>query len=375
MRKDKDVAKAGSSKRSPAVAAKASAAATAKQSKRSTVKVVEVELSSQAATGQTVAKSMGGAKPATVMAPVSKAADPKVKVARPKARIVAKAKRPVEVATDTASETIPPEILLAPTPEILKPFRLAAEENRRRIRAGRTTAAGFLAKPLKNGKKYSIDLRLHSPGSQGFFSIGGFDPGPALVRLAKVKGLDMIALTDFFNASYIDLVRETAVKSKLTVLPGIDLRCRIGSCDEVFMAAMFPESRTGADLFRVLDKLGVPESARGRRDYCLRQPFSEVLALIEAEGGLMIPSRLDKTPYRQLAITALVEEFGFHAFDLVYPESIEYFKKRWASGGFTFFTFSNATALGQIGSRIAELKLSAPTFGGLKEIVSRRPFA
>ena len=269
----------------------------------------------------------------------------------------------------------PPAPILAPTPELLKPFRAAAKKNRlsaKEQEKNRASRANFLAKPMKKGKKYLIDLRVHTPGTVGYFAAGGIEPGPALVRLAQVKGLDILGLTDYYNASLIDAVLPAAQKAGLSILPGLDLCCSVGGCREVFVVTLFPENTPSATLFAVLEQLGVPRQAYGRKDYVLDRPFSEVLQIVEGCGGVVIPSRIDKTPYRQLAIAALVEEYGFHAFDLAHPDSPEFFWDRWPSGSFTFFSFSNANALGQIGNRAGRIKLGQPGYEGLRELVRRR---
>ena len=275
----------------------------------------------------------------------------------------------------TVIETSVEQPLLAPTPEMLKNFRRACKASRSMSKQNGKTAkvaGSFIAKPIKNGKKYLVDLRVHSPGTEGYFSVGGVDPGPAVVSLAKVKGLDIIAVTDYFNASYIDIVRRAAERTKMAVIPGVTLRCAIGNCREVYMLALFPETLTGSDIFALLEELGVPREMYGHGDYCLDTPFDTILSAVENRGGVVIPSRIDKTPYRLLSATALINDYGFHAFDLVYPDNTEYFQDRWPGGEFTILTFSKANALGQIGSRVAKLRMVEPGFEGIKALVKRR---
>ncbi len=275
-----------------------------------------------------------------------------------------------------AAATEVPAYLQPPSPSLLRSFRKAAEEKRKLARAVQKAKAKgekFLAKPLKQGKKYSIDLRIHSPASIGYFSTGGVDPAPALVRLAKVKGIDTIAVTDFHDASFVDLVRSLASGTPVTIIPGVDIRCQVEDCREVYLTALFPETTTAVDIERILQVLEIPQEARGRRDFCLATPLKQILETVESNGGIVIPSRVDKTPYRQLAISTLIEKFGFHAFDVVHPENTEFFRERWPEGEFTFFTFSNANALAQIGSRVAKVRMTSPGFEGIKELVRRRP--
>jgi hypothetical protein len=102
------------------------------------------------------------------------------------------------------------------------------------------------------------------------------------------------------------------------------------------------------------------------------RPLTEILKALDEFGGIAIPSRLDKTPNQKLVIRELVETYGFRAFDLAYMDSSEYFKKTWPKTQFHLFTFSDANALAQIGSRTARVKLPNPGFQGIRQIVMRQ---
>lgn len=220
-------------------------------------------------------------------------------------------------------------------------------------------------------KSYVLDLRIHSPASLGYMAIEGIDTAPALVRLAKVKGLDVIAVTDFYSADFIDRINLAAKDSALTVIPGTVIRCAIDGCDDVVISCLFPEGTTRSGVEAFLKAIEAPESAKGSKKFIVKKPFAEVLSLIETYGGVAIPSRMDKTPHRMGAIATLVEQYKFRAFDLAYPDSSRYFKQRWPKTKFQFFTFSNANALAQVGSRIAKVKMDVPGFAGIKGMVGR----
>lgn len=222
-------------------------------------------------------------------------------------------------------------------------------------------------------KSYVMDLRIHSPASLGYMGIEGIDTAPALVRLARVKGLDVIAVTDFYSAAYIDRVREAAKESSLTVIPGVVIRCNVGACDDVVISCLFPESCDKVHIEKFLHGLSIPASAMGNRRYRVDLPFETILQIIENFGGVALPSRMDKTPHRMAAIPTLVDQYGFRSFDLAYPDTVAFFKRRWPKVKFNLFSFSNANALAQVGSRIARIKMSTPGFEGLKDIVCRQP--
>jgi len=237
--------------------------------------------------------------------------------------------------------------------------------------AGGASLAGQIEKTRTRSKSYTLDLRIKSPASRGYLGIDGLDSAPAIVRLAKVKGLDVIAITDLFSADFVDRMVSAAKGSPLTVIPGVSIRCRLGTCDDVVMACLFEETTTAERINAFLQQLGVPASEAAKRDYLVTKPLPEILKALDAFGGIAIPSRLDKTPNQKMVIRELVETYGFRAFDLAYMDSSDYFKKNWPKTQFHLFTFSDANALAQIGSRTARVKLANPGFQGIRQIVAR----
>lgn len=220
-------------------------------------------------------------------------------------------------------------------------------------------------------KSYLMDLRIHSPASLGYLAIEGIDTAPALVRLAKVKGLDVIAVTDFYSGKFLDRIQSAARESSLTIIPGVVIRCSLAGCDDVVLSCLFPENYNTAAVEDFLRALGIPESAFGDKKYVVRLPFEQILSTVERFNGVALPSRMDKTPHRMGVLPMLVEKYGFRAFDLAYPDSSRFFKSRWPKIKFHLFSFSNANALAQVGSRIAKVKMKDPGFVGIREIVAR----
>jgi hypothetical protein len=235
----------------------------------------------------------------------------------------------------------------------------------------RATLSQQIEKSKTRQKSYVMDLRVQSPASMGYLGVEGLDSAPAIVRLAKVKGLDVIAITDFYSGEFIDRMVTAAKSSPLTVIPGVSVRCRVKTCSDVVISCLFPESITSQGISEFLRELQVPEDARGNPDYVITASIDQLLHSLASRNGVAIPSRLDKTPHRMSIIPELVETYGFRAFDLAYADSSAYFKKRWPKLKFQLFTFSDANALAQIGSRNAKVKMPTPGFEGLKELISR----
>lgn len=220
-------------------------------------------------------------------------------------------------------------------------------------------------------KSYVMDLRIYSPASLGSISIEGIDTAPALVRLAKVKGLDVIAVTDLYSGEFIDEIAEAAVESPLTVIPGVDIRCSVGVCDNVLVSCLFPETHTSESIEELLSALDIPDHAKRNENYVVEKDFGEIIEIVESHEGKCLPSRIDKTPQRLRTVPILVEEYGFRAFDITYPSTKAYFKEKWPKVKFELFSFSNATALAQVGSRIAKVKMHNPGFLGIQEVIAR----
>ncbi len=238
-------------------------------------------------------------------------------------------------------------------------------------KATKSTLRAKVQKTSTRRKSYTMDLRIHSPASLGYLGIEGIDTAPAMVRLAKVKGLDVIALTDYYSGDFIDRVVEAAEESNLTIIPGTAIRCALDSCTDVVLLCLFPEGYGKSEIEGFLEDLGMSRGDFGDREYIVDLPFEKILSIIEKHGGEALPSRMDKTPQRMGVLPALVEEYGFRAFDLAYGDSEQFFKKRWPKLKFQLFSFSNANALAQVGSRTAKVKMPVSGFEGIKGIVAR----
>ena len=228
-----------------------------------------------------------------------------------------------------------------------------------------------LEKTKMRPKSYVVDLRVHRPVSIGYSGFSGLDSAPAIVRLAKAKRLDVIAITELLSSDFVDQMVDAAKGSHLSVIPGVGLRCRVGSCDDVILSCLFSEATTGDYIEKFLSELNVPTDPAERARFVVTRSLDEVLHILDCYQGQAIPSRLDKTPNRMAVLPELVETYGFRAFDLAYADSARMFKKRWPKVSFKLFSFSDANALAQIGSRVAKMKLAAPGFDGIRDVIAR----
>jgi hypothetical protein len=221
---------------------------------------------------------------------------------------------------------------------------------------------------IATDKNYVMDLRVHSPLALGWRGIEGVDSAPALVKLAKVKGIDVIALTDFYSGAFVDQLQEAARSSKLLIIPGFDMRCCIGACKDSEITCLLPENFSSEIITHLLKTIGIPEESFGDSTYQVEMNFTELVKIIEANGGVILPTRMDRTPIRRSVLPLLVEEFGFRTFDLAHTDSVNLFKEKWPNIDFNLFTFSNARVLAQIGSRTVTVPLPELGFAGVRNL-------
>lgn len=240
-----------------------------------------------------------------------------------------------------------------------------------KVSTKKSSLSAQVEKSRSRQKNYTLDLRVRTPASLGYINIEGLDTAQALVKLAETKGIDVIGITDLFSGSFVDKIVDAAKGRAITVIPGVELRATLGGCNDVVLTCLFPESYSTSHIDRLLQRLGIPVEARRQPNYVVSTPFDQILRAVEEEGGVVLPSRMDKTPNRQQVVPQLVEKYGFRCFDLAYSDSQKYFRDRWPKIKFQLFSFSNANALAQVGSRIGKVKMNTPSFAAIKEVVGR----
>lgn len=215
---------------------------------------------------------------------------------------------------------------------------------------------------------YRLDLHVHSPASSCFdgSTVDGYR---SIIDAASNKCLDMIAVTDHHSAAGIAPLQALGRQQEITVVPGIELTCRIDDVNEVYLLALFPENFLPERIEELLRGWKVPPEQSGFGGFVLPVAVEEVIDGAAASGGIVISSRADKTLYRRKAIPELLRR-GIRCFDLVFPESEQLIfapLAHLAARPPLFFTFSDAHAPGRVGERFSIVELRAPSFAGLLE--------
>lgn len=223
-----------------------------------------------------------------------------------------------------------------------------------------------------NKKSYKIDLRILPPTNLGPFSISGLALAPSIIKLCKVKKIDIIGVVDRYQGDFVDKLQKVSSDYQLTILPALDLQLKVDKYDDIILTCFLKENESALIIKELLSKLRVDASCYGKDVYPVPLSLDDTLKIISEYNGVVLPSRIDKTPNRKCAIPTLVEKYGFKTFEVAYPEETKlFFKKRWPKEKFNLFSFSNANALAQVGNRIEKVKLNNSSFDGLKELLVR----
>lgn len=211
------------------------------------------------------------------------------------------------------------------------------------------------------------DLMIRSPESlQSFSSLPIKSAAPALIKLAAAKGLQMVAITDRHSVNFIDSVQSANLNQQLIIIPGVEVRTQIGDCDDVSLICLFPETYRLPNLNLFLRKLNLTPKSQA-----CELPVEKIIEECESFGGAIFPSRVDLTPTR-LSILPNLIELGFRIFDVAYLESTKMFQRKWPEHKILIYSFSNASALAQVGCRVADIPVRSRDFIGLKHFLTRQ---
>ena len=143
-----------------------------------------------------------------------------------------------------------------------------------------------------------------------------------IVNMAKIKGLDVIALTDHNSCRNCPAIMEEGRKRGLTVIPGMELSTQ----EEVHVVCLFPSLETAMafdsyvygrlmpfpnreDIFGRQLVYNEDDEVSGKVEYLLINStdisFDDVHELVTSYGGIMIPAHINKSS------NSLLNNLGF----------------------------------------------------------------
>ncbi len=218
---------------------------------------------------------------------------------------------------------------------------------------------------------YHLDLHIHTPASRCFAEREIGNINERIVSQALESGLDMIAITDHHSVEYVDRLRLAASRTRLVVLPGVELSTRIGQVNDVYLLAIFEEHKPKAELDRLLINLGINEQDWGDCHFRVGRGLESVITEVNRQGGLLISNHLDKTPQRQALFPGIINQYCIKTFDLKNISFQNQLQQKFPQAApLHCFTFSDAHRLNQIGQRHAEVDLSSCSFIALQQLLN-----
>ncbi|MEA4906728.1 MAG: PHP domain-containing protein [Anaerolineaceae bacterium] len=134
----------------------------------------------------------------------------------------------------------------------------------------------------------NVDLHVHTPKSECFIEP---DVSPAMiVSEALHAGMKAIAITDHNSADWVDLIKEAAIGTGLTVFPGVEITVQPG----VHVLAIFPEDRATTNVNDLLSDLGLRADDRGKNDSLVKDfSIQKTVSFIRNHNALPILAHID----------------------------------------------------------------------------------
>ncbi|MGD9874996.1 MAG: TrlF family AAA-like ATPase [Kiritimatiellia bacterium] len=151
-------------------------------------------------------------------------------------------------------------------------------------------------------KWWKFDFHTHTPKSDDY----GKGPQQDILKARSPRewlldvmnaGLDCVAITDHNSGEWIDALKQELASLNtekpegyrpITLFPGVEISVHGG----IHILALFAPSASGSTIISLLSKCRF-EGQYGKTDDCTRKSFSEVVELIQEEGGIPILAHAD----------------------------------------------------------------------------------
>lgn len=231
-------------------------------------------------------------------------------------------------------------------------------------------------------RAYKLDLHIHtvlSPCTE----IGDMTPR-AIVRTAREKGLDMIAICDHNSARNVAATGRAARSSGLTVVPGME----VTSSEEIHILGLFPSDEAAEAMqeevysrlfgqnnedvfgFQVVvdEEDGVDDLDQRLLIGATTMPAEKVAGLIHELGGLAIAAHVDRQAFGVFSQLGFIPEtLDFDALEVSRRSDYMTVRDKYRqSREYTLTTASDAHYLEDIGAVYTTALLAAPTFEELR---------
>jgi len=179
--------------------------------------------------------------------------------------------------------------------------------------------------------KYAVDLHIHSALSP----CADRDMTPNnIVNMARIKGLDIISLTDHNSGANLEATFKCAQKNGLVFIPGIEVE----TSEEVHLVCLFPDIESALKMHGYVSDALPP--IKNRKDIFGEQlifdeedritgeeeqmlitatslAINDVSCLVKRLGGAVIPAHVDRTSYSIISNLGFIpEELGIRYLEI-----------------------------------------------------------
>lgn len=158
-----------------------------------------------------------------------------------------------------------------------------------------------------------------------------------IVNMARLKGLDIIAITDHNSCKNVAACMKCAADTGLTVVPGMEIE----TCEEVHMLAFFDDTDSLGELEEVVKKslpniknrrdifgdqfiMDSDDNVVGEIDNLLVTATSlsvdSATNIVRTLGGVIVPAHIDKDAYSILSNLGFIPDIGITAFEIKNPQ-------------------------------------------------------
>lgn len=151
-------------------------------------------------------------------------------------------------------------------------------------------------------KWWKFDFHNHTPKSDDYgkgldqAALKARTPGEWLLDFMRA-GIDCVAITDHNSGEWIDALKEELARldtekpigyRPLTLFPGVEISVHGG----IHILGLFAPTATGTSIVSLLAKCGF-NGIYGKTDDCTTKSCSEVIELIQQDGGVPVLAHAD----------------------------------------------------------------------------------
>lgn len=136
---------------------------------------------------------------------------------------------------------------------------------------------------------FKCDLHLHTAESRCFKNSN--TNAKDWVNEAIKKGLNCVAVTDHNSSKNIDIIKEAAKNTSLTVFPGVELSC---DPSKIHLLVLFDPSKSSVDVRNFLIECYIPYSSFGETTTLTKMSIFDVIKVANDFNALVIPAHIDE---------------------------------------------------------------------------------